>query len=184
MPGARTDERTVRGLLVTGSGLNVIPGRHLVGADPGHLMTAGQICRLGHQSLPRPPPLRTPVAALPQMPQVQQRERGLRAPGAGALEPADVRDDPHCPAAERKVGELTLLAGVSPEDSAARRRRPVSRSTWSQQRSGPSHAQFATCGNAAGFGSRLSRKCPTTSGRHLPPAASTCLRRPPNADSP
>jgi hypothetical protein len=44
--------------------------------------------------------------------------------------------------------------------------------------------QFATCGNAAGFVPRLAHKWPTTSGRHLPPVASACLRRPRNADSP
>jgi hypothetical protein len=41
-------------------------------------------------------------------------ERGLPAPGVEALEPADARDH-QCPAAaDRKVGELTLIAGVDP----------------------------------------------------------------------
>jgi hypothetical protein len=42
-----------------------------------------------------------------------------RAPGADALEPADVRDHLHPPAAERKVGEPTLIAGVNPRRASA-----------------------------------------------------------------
>ncbi len=41
-----------------------------------------------------------------------------------------------------------------------------------------------SCGNVATLVPRLSRKCPVTSGRHLPPVASGCLRLPRDADSP
>jgi hypothetical protein len=46
-------------------------------------------------------------------------ERRLPAPGASALEPADLRDHQDPPAAERKVGELTLVAGVNPRRAPA-----------------------------------------------------------------
>jgi Major Facilitator Superfamily len=39
--------------------------------------------------------------------------------GVGALEPADLRDDPRPPVAERKVGELTLIDGVNPRRAPA-----------------------------------------------------------------
>jgi hypothetical protein len=56
------------------------------------------------------------------------REGGLRAPGADALEPADMRDHPHSPAAERKAGELTLVAGMNPGRApAAPRARRIAR---------------------------------------------------------
>jgi hypothetical protein len=39
--------------------------------------------------------------------------------GAGALEPADIGDNLHFPAAERKICELTLVAGVNPRRAPA-----------------------------------------------------------------
>jgi hypothetical protein len=55
-------------------------------------------------------------------------ERRLPAPGVNALESADVRDHPHPAAAERKVGQLALIAGVNAgrAPAAARARRVAS----------------------------------------------------------